>query len=165
MTYYKHTFTNRLVKQMANEIQHIKMTQTNIDTLEKIQRSAARFVLNDHCRTTSVTHLQHKLGWQTLEQQRLQHQLTFFYTIKHNLVNISLPKHLIVPCTHTRNSDPDKYIKIQARINTYAYSFYPRVIRAWNLLPNEIIRLPSIHPFQLAVSTVYLAPPAHLIHL
>ena len=29
-------------------------------------------------------------------------QLTFFYKIKHNLVNISLStKHLIVPCTHT----------------------------------------------------------------
>ena len=32
-------------------------------------------------------------------------------------------------------------------------------------LPTEIIRLPSIHPFQLAVSTFYLAPPAHLIRL
>ena len=42
--------------------------QNNIDTLQKIQRSAARFALNDHGRTTSVTHLQHKLGWQTLKQ-------------------------------------------------------------------------------------------------
>ena len=127
-------------------------TQDNIDTLQTIQRRAARFALNDHRRTTSVTSLQHKLGWQTLEQRRLQHQLTFFYKIKHYRVTISLPKHLIVPCT--RNSDPDNY--------NYTN---PRVIRAWNLLPTEIIRLPSIHPFQLAVSTFYLAPPAHIIRL
>ena len=103
-------------------------TQNNIDTLEKIHRSAARFVVHDHCRTTSVTHIQSKLGWQTLETRRLQHQLVFLYKIKYNLLNISLPQHIIVPCTRTRNSDPNKFIQIPKRINTYAYSFYPRVI-------------------------------------
>ena len=140
-------------------------TQNNIDTLEKIHRSAARFVVHDHRRTTSVTHIQSKLGWQTLETRRLQHQLVFLYKIKYNLLNISLPQHLIVPCTRTRNSDPNKFIQIPTRINTYAYSFYPRVIRAWNLLPNEIIRLPSIDTFHQAVSTFQLAPPAHLNRL
>ena len=47
-------------------------TQNNIDTLEKIHRSSARFVVHDHRRTTSVTHIQSKLGWQTLETRRLQ---------------------------------------------------------------------------------------------
>ena len=101
-------------------------TQNNIDTLEKIPRSAARFVVHDHRRTTSVTHMQGKLGWQTLETRRLQHQLVFLYKIKYNLLNISLPQHLVVPCTRTRNSDPNKFVQIPTRINTYA-SFYPRV--------------------------------------
>ena len=39
------------------------------------------------------------------------------------------------------------------------------MIRAWNLLHTEIIRLPSIHPFQLAVSTLYLAPSSSSPHL
>ena len=140
-------------------------TQNNIDTLEKIHRSAARFVVHDHRRTTSVTHMQGKLGWQTLETRRLQHQLVFLYKIKYNLLNISLPQHLVVPCTQTRNSDPNKFVQIPTRINTYAYSFYPRVIRAWNLLPNEILRLSSIDTFHQAVSTVQLAPPAYLNRL
>ena len=140
-------------------------TQNNIDTLEKIHRSAARFVVHDHRRTTSVTHMQGKLGWQTLETRRLQHQLVFLYKIKYNLLNISLSQHLVVPCTRTRNSDPNKFVQIPTRINTYAYSFYPRVIRAWNLLPNEILRLSSIDTFHQAVSTVQLAPPAHLNRL
>ena len=115
-------------------------TQNNIDTLEKIHRSATRFVVHDHRRhrlTTSVTHMQSKPGWQTLETRRLQHQLIFLYKIKYNL-NVSLPQHLIVPGTQTRNSDPNKFVQIPTLINTYAevmgVSFYPRVIRAWNLL-------------------------------
>ena len=110
-------------------------TQHNIDTLERINRSATRFVVHDH-RRTSVTHMQSKLGWQKLETRRLQHQLIFLYKIKYNLLNISLPQHQIVPCTRTRNRDPNKFVQIPTRINTYAYSFYPRVIRVWNLLPN-----------------------------
>ena len=89
----------------------------------------------------------------------------FLYKIKYNLLNISLPQHLVVQCTRTRNSDPNKFVQIPTRINTYAYSFYPRVIRAWNLLPNEILRLSSIDTFHQAVSTVQLAPPAHLNRL
>ena len=30
-------------------------------------------------------------------------------------MNISLPQHLIVPCTRTRNSDPNKFVKIPTR--------------------------------------------------
>ena len=40
-------------------------TQNYWKLLEKKQISAARFALNDHRRTTSVTLLQHKLGWQS----------------------------------------------------------------------------------------------------
>ena len=77
--------------------------QNNIDTLEKIQRSAARFTLNDHRRKTSTTELINKLCWETLETRRIQHQLTFFYKIKQNLINIKLPQHIITPCSCTRN--------------------------------------------------------------
>ena len=86
--------------------------QNNIDTLKKIQRSAARFSLNDH-RRKSTTELINKLGWETLETRRIQHQVTFFYKIKQNLININLPQHIITPCFCTRNSNPN--------INIYAY--------------------------------------------
>ena len=121
-----------------------------------------RFVEYDHRRTTSVTHIQSKLYWQTLETRRLQHQLIFLCKIKYNLLNISLPQHIIIPCTRTRNSYPNKFVRIPSRINTNAYyAFYPRVKRACNLLPNEIIRLSSIETFHQAVTTVQLSPPTH----
>ena len=42
---------------------------------------------------------------------------TNFYNVKQNLLNIMLAQHIITP-----------------RINTHAYSLYPKVIKAWNLL-------------------------------
>ena len=121
--------------------------------------------MHEHRSATSVTLMQSKLGWQTLETRRLQHQLIFLYNIKYNVLNIYLSPHLIFPCTRTRNSDPNKFVQIPTCINTYAYSFYQRVVRAWNLLPNELIKLSSIDTFHQAVNTVQLAPPAHLPRL
>ena len=139
--------------------------QNNIDTLEVIQRNAARFTLNDHRRKISTTELINKLDWETLETWRIQHQLTFCYKIKQNLINTKLPQHIIIPCSCTQNSNPNKYIQIHARINTCAYSCYPRVIRAWNTLPPEVINIPTLHPFQQALSTIHLVAPAHLTRL
>ena len=78
--------------------------QNKINTLEKIKRSTARFTLNDHRRKTSTTELINKLGWETLETRRIQHQLTFFYKIKQNLINSKLPQHIITPCKSTHAS-------------------------------------------------------------
>ena len=135
-------------------------TQNNIDTLEKIHRSAARFVVHDHRRTTSVTHMQGKLGWQTLETRRLQHQQNKIQPLEYFSAATSR-----CPVHPNSKQCSNKFVPIPTRINTYAYSFYPRVIRAWNLLPNEILRLSSIDTFHQAVSTVQLAPPAHLNRL
>ena len=55
----------------------------------------------------------------------LQRQLILLHKIKYNL-NISLPQHLIVPCTRTRNSDPHKFVQIPA------YSFCTKVPKPYS---------------------------------
>jgi hypothetical protein len=56
-------------------------TQTLIQTLENVQRRAARFVINDYtsgtpgCMTSMLTSLE----WQTLEQQRRISRLVMMY--------------------------------------------------------------------------------------
>ena len=107
--------------------------------------------------------MSHTLKTHLTRKKKIATPTNFLLQNKHYLLNTSLSRHLlIIPCTRTQNNDANKYIQIQAHINTYAYSFYPRVLGPWNLLPTEIIRLPSIHLFQLATSTVYFAPPAHI---
>ena len=45
----------------------------------------------------------------TLRRRQLQHQhqLTFFYTMWYNLLNTTVPQHLITPCIRTRNNNPN----------------------------------------------------------
>ena len=72
--------------------------QTCSDKIERLQRAAARYVLNDYNFTSSVTEMLHILNWQTLEHRRIQNSLIMLYKIKHQLVNVD-HHHL----TETRN--------------------------------------------------------------
>ena len=59
--------------------------QTYSDNIERVQRAAARYVLNDYSYTSSVTEMLHILNWQTLEHRRIQNSLTMFYKSNINL--------------------------------------------------------------------------------
>ena len=65
-------------------------TQTLIQTLENVQRRAARFVINDYTNRTpgGVTSMLTSLEWQTLEQRRRISRLVMMYKIQHQLVDI-----------------------------------------------------------------------------
>jgi hypothetical protein len=65
-------------------------TQTLIQTLENVQRRAARFVINDYTNRTPgcVTSMLTSLEWQTLEQRRRISRLVMMYKIQHQLVDI-----------------------------------------------------------------------------
>ena len=61
-------------------------TSSQINRLERFQHYAARFVANDHRRTTSPTTLVQTLNWQTLERRR---------TIQFNSIQFHLfPAHI-----------------------------------------------------------------------
>jgi hypothetical protein len=67
-------------------------TYTLIQTLENVQRRAARFVINDYTSRTQgcVTSMLTSLEWQTLEQRRRISRLVMMYKIQHQLVDIAL---------------------------------------------------------------------------
>ena len=69
--------------------------------IELVQHRAARFVFRDYAKFTHVTPMLKQLGWDTLEQRRLSHQLSMFYKIQQGLVGISLPSEA---CPLTRAS-------------------------------------------------------------
>ena len=57
---------------------------SDIYKLEKVQRRAARWVLSNYSRDTSVTSLLLSLNWLTLQQRRWSSRLTLFYKIINN---------------------------------------------------------------------------------
>ena len=60
-------------------------TQKNIDKLEKIQRRAARFVLNRYQKKDSVTSMLKELKWDTLQERRRQARLNMMFKIHNGL--------------------------------------------------------------------------------
>ena len=77
-------------------------TSSQINHLERIQHYAARFVANDHRRTTSPTTLVLTLNWQTIERRRIIKQAMTFYTILKNIIKINPPAGLLTR-SHNRH--------------------------------------------------------------
>ena len=63
-------------------------TQSDINTVEMLQRKAARFVFNNFSRSSSVSNMLERLGWAALGQRRNQLTLLMFYKIIHKLVEV-----------------------------------------------------------------------------
>jgi len=54
-----------------------------------VQRRAARFVLNDFSRYSSVSRMLNQIGWPMLKQQRNEVKVTMIYKILNNLVFVN----------------------------------------------------------------------------
>jgi ribonuclease P/MRP protein subunit RPP40 len=136
-------------------------TKTNIDKLEKVQRRAARFTLNNYsyppAPNSSVTTMLANLGWQPLHTRRTVTRLTFLYKIVHQ--TIAIPNHLTPAYRNTRANHPYKFLHMQCRINQFKYSFFPRTLIEWNRLPSAIVLLPSSESFKTGVASHYLGAP------
>ena len=67
-------------------------TQSDIHTIEMLQRKAARFVFDNFSRSSSVSNMLECLGWDTLEQRYSQ---LMFYKIIHQLVEVHTNTYLL----------------------------------------------------------------------
>ena len=125
--------------------------QYHIHQLEKVQRSAARFVMNDYARYSSVTNMLNYLSWPTLEQRRNQIKpLVLFFKIVHDIVDgstlILTPLNTITRGHHFRYALP---------FSSYLNSFLPLTIRLWNKLPAILSEIGKINDFKKDDSKAY----------
>ena len=66
-------------------------TNRDTETTDKVQRRAARFVAHNYKRSTNSEDLVNQLGWDSLESRRSLAQVTLFYKIKNNLIDLEFP--------------------------------------------------------------------------
>ncbi|XP_072030812.1 uncharacterized protein [Amphiura filiformis] len=133
-------------------------TKTNIDQLERVQKRAARFILNDYkskspgCATQMVKDLE----LEPLSTRRKARRLCVFQQAR--LGDLSLPiGNLLQPVQRqSRHHHPESYSTISANKDCYKNSFIPKTIRDWNSLPPHLISITKPEPFKTAV-TKYLS--------
>ena len=124
--------------------------QYQINSLESVQRRAARFVTRTHgrepgCVTRALNHLQ----WQTLEHRRKISRLNLLHKTLHGMVAIKIPPYVQhKPVQKTRKSHPLKLLPLQSNCDTYKFSFWPRTIKDWNALPNEMLNITDSNRFK-----------------
>jgi len=125
-------------------------TQRNIQKIEKVQRGAARFVVGDYQRTSSVSDMISALNWPSLQVRRLQNRLAMFYKIHHDLVDINGKDYLTPHSSLTRGHN-SRYLIPHTNSSVYTSSFFPRTIRDWNNRPVDPAEYTSLDAFRTAL--------------
>lgn len=126
-------------------------TQNNIQQLEAVQRRAARSVMRDYKRTSSVTAMLKPLGWATLQERRTRARVTMMYKIVHGHVDIPQHPHLVPNLRSTRGNIM-KFLVPKTRIAAYHHSFFPSTIRLWNTLTSVVVQAQSVSTFQAGLA-------------
>ena len=121
--------------------------------------STAHCVLNDSSTRTPgcVTGMVNKPQWESLETGRRNDRLTMLYGIQHELVNIQPDRYL----KHSDRRTRGEHRLYQERIGseTYSYSFFPRTIRDWNMLPSGTTSVQSLE--EIRANLTFCHPVSH----
>ena len=90
--------------------------------IKNVQNRPACFGLHDYSRSTPSRELVNKLGWVSLEVQKLLAQAVLFSKIKSTLINITFP------------FPSHAFLQPHANIFSCSYSQFVRSVRIWNNL-------------------------------
>ena len=116
--------------------------------LESVQRRAAIICTNAY-RHTDYNKLLLELGWDSLHNRRKTHKLTMLYKIHNNLTPRYLKTPLPAPHPNRYNlRHNNNFPTIHTRLTCVRESFYPSVLREWNLLTNDTVNLPTLPQFK-----------------
>ena len=126
----------------------------HIKKLEMVQRRAARFVTNRFHNTSSVSDMLEHLEWDTLEARRCKLQLTMFYKIVNNIVDINKDLYLEPAMAKTRANHSKKFRQISTSQNCFKNSFFPRTFPLWNKLPASTAEAPDLVRFKQGLSNL-----------
>ena len=131
---------------------HLK---SDIHCLERVQRQAARFILND-CSTTpgTVTNLLKELDWLSLETQRKINRLTMMYKIINKLVDVQVDD-ILTSNTRISRGHTKKQLQIHTRTKVFDNSFFPRTVKDWNNIPQLIADATSVPVFKEAAMQIF----------
>ena len=127
--------------------------------LEKIQRRAARWTVNNFDNRSSVTAMLDQLGWRSLEQRRADARLCLFYKIVYGLVAVPLPEYVQPTHRVSRYCHSMTFRQIHTSTNYYKYSFFPLAIEQWNALPESVACSHDLDSFKVAVSKLQHSRP------
>ncbi|KAJ8035762.1 hypothetical protein HOLleu_19537 [Holothuria leucospilota] len=89
------------------------------------------------------------LGWDSLKVRRTVNRLAIFHKARLGL--LALPMNNLQPVRRpSRHHHSNSILHIPTNKDCYKYSFFPRTVRDWNLLPQNITDLEDLKQFKSA---------------
>lgn len=147
--------------------------QQDIIKLEKIQRNAVRFILNDYKSRHEgcVTSMLERLNLPTLQKRRLDSRLAMMYKIVRGMVPALKADEVFFPIRNKRKifnktytdfnttNFVNKYVTVnsecykvpEAKSEVYINSFFVKTVSDWNKLSDSIICAETLDSFKVAV--------------
>lgn len=123
-------------------------TASDIAKIEKVQRLASRFIYNKYRRIYSPTALCKQANLETLEGRTKVERMKFLFMLIHGHFKINTTQYFTVHPDQPSRHRHSMYIPVPlSHNNCFKYSFFPRVIKEWNQLPNSIVRSDSLDVF------------------
>jgi len=108
-------------------------SRCHLNRLEAIQNCAARFIISDYRRTSSVSAIKNSLNMRSIETQHEKLRLMLFYKILHGFSNLQMPN-CIIPAPRSACGNCIKFIQPPAQVDSYKFSFFPRSVHLQNRL-------------------------------
>jgi len=121
---------------------------TYIDSIESVQRKAARLVTKDFSRDVCMTKVLDNLGLQTLSERRKEHRLHLFYSLRKGDTVLDTANILLPPDYKGHNDHSLKVKLIQSSNNYTRFSYFHRTIFEWNKLPHTTVLSTSLDSFK-----------------
>ena len=133
-------------------------TSRNIKKVEAVQRRAARFIMNDYGRKSSVTAMLKEIQLQSLQERRLNQKLITMHKIIQNNVDLKLEDHLKFnirdsSTSTTRHHNPLSVKIPSSKTNCHQKSFFPNTARDWNKLLYSTTSMEDSTQFQKQLTT------------
>ena len=126
-------------------------TKADSNKLEKIQRTAARWILSSYSYKTSVTSLLQQLQLESLEERRKIQRLAFMYKILNDQVAVPATSvDLTLSSRPSRGVDANqqKLVTVRCHTEIYRQSYCIRTVKDWNTLPQSIVSAGSLALFK-----------------
>jgi hypothetical protein len=130
-----------------------------IARLEDVQIRAAKIISGATNKTSRVL-IYKELGWETLQQRRRVQRLSTMYCIVGGQTPLYMMEPLPEPVKHDYNlRNKDNIPGVSAHTSGFQNSFYPRSIKEWNDLDQEIRVAPSLTIFKHKLRETKHKPP------
>ena len=111
----------------------------------------------------SVTEMLNVLGWRTLQERRFVSRQTMLYKTIAQQTACTIPDY-IVPSASTRRASHCKQYNVPVTtLDAYKFSYFPRTIRAWTILPAGIVEASNPDIFKAELQKAFLDGRLHMI--